>query len=328
MAKFTIGIPTFNRAGLLRTALKAALTQTHDEVEIIVSDNASTDNTAEVAREFGSRVRYFRNDTNLGASANFCRLVELATGEYFSWLQDDDCIFSQFAERAVAGLQRFPRATVYGAYAAVACTPDYLANSWLYGPPLALDWTSCAPRTFAGAMIAPLSLCASVAIPPVIAFRLPALKQCMPRWNHDIPLFVERTILADVASLGETVFEPYVAGVFRAHSRQGYRVIQAENPDANQQQWVTMARQLDAISGRRDGHWRKQLAATLLEVSEYHRQDWEQQSRTWPADVGLCCEMRDALTAKPTPPRVPLSPSGLARAGARAAQSLWSKVLS
>src|SRR5438067_1287485 len=153
MPKFTIGIPTFNRASLLHSALQSAVNQSYDDLEIIVSDNASTDNTAEVVEQFGARVRYVRNETNLGANANFFRLVELAAGKYFSWLQDDDCIFDQFAERAARCLDRFPRATVYGAYAAVAPNPQSLATSWLYGPPLAFDWIAVTPRVVSADLI-------------------------------------------------------------------------------------------------------------------------------------------------------------------------------
>jgi hypothetical protein len=327
MPKLTIGIPTYNRAHMLPTSLSAALSQTHDDVEVIVSDNASTDNTEEVVRKFGRRVRYYRNETNLGPSANFCRLVELATGDYFSWLQDDDCIFGQFAQRAVNGLESSPQAMLYGAYAAVAPQPNYLANSWLYGPPLALDWTTSTLRLIPGEMIAPLSLCVSVVIPPVCAFRLSALKSCMPRWNHEIPLLVERTIVAEVAALGEAVLDPYVAGVFRAHANQGYKTMQQENPNAMKEQWAQMAKELDALPIRDRSEWRRQLTALISELSLDHRNQWEIESRTWPTDLPICREMRDMLVAKTPPKRIPLSPSGIAKAGARAARDLLSRVL-
>jgi hypothetical protein len=152
----------------------------------------------------------------------------------------------------------------------------------------------------------------------------------MPHWDHRIPLFVERTILAEVASRGEAVFEPCVAGIFRSHARQGYRQIQEANPSARREQWLLMARQLDALVGQRDTDWQQRLQSTLLEASESHRREWELESRTWPADIGLCWAMRAALFATTPPPprqRIPLSPSGLARAGARAARSLLAKVL-
>jgi len=327
MPKFTIGIPTYNRAHMLPTSLGAALNQTHADVEVIVSDNASTDNTEEVVRKFGPRVRYHRNSTNLGPSENFCRLVDLASGEYFSWLQDDDCIFGQFAERAVTAFQSSRRATLYGAYAAVASNTGYLANSWLYGPPLAFDWTTSTPRSISGTLVAPLSLCVSVAIPPVVAFRLSSLKSCMPRWNHAIPLLVERTIVADVAAQGDAVFDPYVAGVFRAHAKQGFRVMQEENPDAFKQQWAQMATELNAIPVSHRSEWRRQLATIATELSQEHRRQWELESRNWPTDLEICREMRSALAVTVPPKRIPLSPSGLARAGAQAARDLLSRVI-
>jgi hypothetical protein len=326
MPKFTIGIPTFNRASLLQTSLQSAVSQSCGDLEIIVSDNASPDNTGEVVHRFGSRVRYVRNETNLGANANFFRLVELASGEYFSWLQDDDCIFNHFVARAVECLDHSPQATVYGAYAAVAAHTNYLANGWLYGPPVRLDWTSMLPRSLPGSFVAPLSLCVSVAIPPVVAFRTAALSAAVSRCDQGIPLFMERGILADVAAQGEAIFDPCVAGVFRAHAQQGFRQMQADNPDAQTQQWLQMARQLEALPIRRDWRWRQQLLELVSESPEEHRRNWERESRTWPEDIPLCREMRAALMAKAPPKRVPLSPSGLAKAGLRTARSLMARV--
>src|SRR5205823_4293943 len=102
MSKFTIGIPTYNRAHFLRRSLKSACDQTWPDVEVLVSDNASTDETEEVVRSYGERVRYHRNPENIGMWPNFARLAEMAEGEYFSWLQDDDLIHCDFARRAVA----------------------------------------------------------------------------------------------------------------------------------------------------------------------------------------------------------------------------------
>jgi glycosyl transferase family 2 len=325
MPKFTIGIPTYNRADLLPTALAAALNQSHEDVEVIVSDNASSDNTSEVVRQFGDRVRYFRNDTNLGPAANFCRLVDLATGEFFSWLQDDDCVGRDFAARAVAAFALFSEATLYGAYAAVSGKIRNLCQAWLYGPPVELDWTSGRPRSIRGDLLAPLSLCTSVVIPPTTAFRLDTLRDCMSRWNREIPLLGERTIVCDVAARGEAVFDPFVAGVFRAHLNQGYRTMQAEDPGALGRQWMIMARELNALPA---GFNRcDRLVEILNEVSFEMRKAWQEQAEKWPEHIGICREMRQALNSKPPPARVPLSPSGIAKAGARAARAIVARVI-
>jgi glycosyltransferase involved in cell wall biosynthesis len=96
----TIAIPTYNRAGgYLPIALKSALAQTYQPVEIIVSDNCSTDDTEAVVRGFGDdRVRYFRQATNIGASNNFQLCLERAQGVFFQLLHDDDLIDPDFVE--------------------------------------------------------------------------------------------------------------------------------------------------------------------------------------------------------------------------------------
>jgi glycosyltransferase involved in cell wall biosynthesis len=96
----TIGIPTFNRAdSYLKDSLKSAVSQTYSNIEIIVSDNASTDNTETLIKSFHDpRIRYIKQSENIGAlnNANYC--VEQARGEFFLLLHDDDLIDHDFIE--------------------------------------------------------------------------------------------------------------------------------------------------------------------------------------------------------------------------------------
>lgn len=99
MAKplLTIAIPTYNRALCLRELLPALSEELRDEprVELIISDNASPDETPSVVQDFvkrGLRVRYIRNDQNIGPDANFLQCFELASGKYFWLFSDDDLI--------------------------------------------------------------------------------------------------------------------------------------------------------------------------------------------------------------------------------------------
>ncbi len=81
--KVTVLIPTFNRARHLRQAIESALRQDYTTLEVIVSDNASTDDTGDVVGQFTAdrRLCYHRNDTNLGMIANWRQAMqELATG--------------------------------------------------------------------------------------------------------------------------------------------------------------------------------------------------------------------------------------------------------
>lgn len=96
----TIGVPTYNRANsYLKQTLQSALSQTYPNLEIIVSDNCSTDGTEEVVRGVADpRIRYFKHATNVGEnnSSNFC--LQHAGGAYFLLLHDDDVIDKDFVE--------------------------------------------------------------------------------------------------------------------------------------------------------------------------------------------------------------------------------------
>jgi glycosyltransferase involved in cell wall biosynthesis len=88
--KFSIIIPTWNRASMLRRCILSALNQTFTDLEILVADNASTDETPDVARSFGSRIRYVRRPTNLGMVGNWRQCLLESKGEWFILLSDDD----------------------------------------------------------------------------------------------------------------------------------------------------------------------------------------------------------------------------------------------
>jgi len=96
----TIGIPTYNRADkYLKDAFRSALSQTYPNLEILVSDNCSSDNTEELITQLGdSRVRYHRHDTNIGAANNFNFCVDQAKGDYFLLLHSDDLIDPDFVD--------------------------------------------------------------------------------------------------------------------------------------------------------------------------------------------------------------------------------------
>jgi glycosyltransferase involved in cell wall biosynthesis len=105
----TIAIPTYNRAdSYLPQALKSALNQTYPNLEIIVSDNCSTDGTmAFVSGITDPRLRYFRHNVNIGAHNNFKFCIDQAKGSYVLLLHDDDLIDNDLIEsciRAAGGM--------------------------------------------------------------------------------------------------------------------------------------------------------------------------------------------------------------------------------
>ncbi len=89
----SIGIPTFNRVSSLIKAIESVLQQTYTNIELIISDNASIDETQSVCQKFkeaDSRITYIRQSSNFGAANNFSQVLKLASGDYFMWLGDDD----------------------------------------------------------------------------------------------------------------------------------------------------------------------------------------------------------------------------------------------
>jgi len=97
----SICVPTYNRAQYLKESLASILQSARgheDRIELIVSDNASTDNTAQLVAALGEAhpmVRYHRNPENYGAEANLYILASLASGEYIWFFSDDDCMLPQ-----------------------------------------------------------------------------------------------------------------------------------------------------------------------------------------------------------------------------------------
>jgi glycosyltransferase involved in cell wall biosynthesis len=102
--KVTIGLPTYNRANrFLVPALECALAQDWDNLEIIVSDNCSTDNTSEIVSSYDDpRLRYVRQKENIGANNNFNFCVQEAQGTYFLLFPDDDIIDPDFVSSCMA----------------------------------------------------------------------------------------------------------------------------------------------------------------------------------------------------------------------------------
>lgn len=99
-----VGLPVHNGEALLPEALDSWLAQDLGEFEVIVCDNASTDGTEEICREYAgrdTRVRYHREPVNRGAAANFNLAFELAGSPYFTWAAHDDVVEPTFLRRCL-----------------------------------------------------------------------------------------------------------------------------------------------------------------------------------------------------------------------------------
>lgn len=111
----SIGLPVYNGEKFLAEAIESILGQTFTDFELIISDNASTDRTEEIARSYAAidrRIRFVRQEANRGASKNFSLVFELARGEYFKWAAYDDVLMPDFLTECVALLDNDPSAVL------------------------------------------------------------------------------------------------------------------------------------------------------------------------------------------------------------------------
>jgi glycosyltransferase involved in cell wall biosynthesis len=112
-ADVTVGIPTWNRSGLLRKAIESVLAQSYPHFTLLVSDNASDDDTAATVASFDDpRVIYRPLETNIGRTANFNRVIELAETEFVLILGDDDELQPDHLSRLLEELKRRPNVGV------------------------------------------------------------------------------------------------------------------------------------------------------------------------------------------------------------------------
>lgn len=107
----SIGMPVYNGERTIRQALQSILAQSHTHLELCISDNASTDRTREICEEFAQRdprIRYHRQERNLGAAANFKYVLDQARGNYFMWAAADDLRSPDFVASNVWFLEQHP----------------------------------------------------------------------------------------------------------------------------------------------------------------------------------------------------------------------------
>jgi glycosyltransferase involved in cell wall biosynthesis len=104
----SICIPTYNRGERLLCALDSAISQNYSNLEIIISDNSSSDETEKICNSLKlkyANIRYYRQETNIGPTANFQFVKLMANGKYFMWLSDDDWLDRDYIAKCVSHLE-------------------------------------------------------------------------------------------------------------------------------------------------------------------------------------------------------------------------------
>ena len=113
--RVSVGMPVYNGERFVAQAIESILSQTFRDLELVISDNASTDDTEQICREYAAkdpRVRYYRSDVNRGAAWNHNCVFELSTGEFFKWNSADDYCGAEFLARCLSALDQDPAAVM------------------------------------------------------------------------------------------------------------------------------------------------------------------------------------------------------------------------
>ena len=126
----SIIIPVYNGSNYMREAIDSALAQTYKNIEVIVVNDGSNDNTEEIALSYGDKIRYFRKE-NGGVSSALNLGIKEMRGDYFSWLSHDDVYFPEKVEKEVEALCEFndDRAIALCGNIQINKTGDVIQNS-------------------------------------------------------------------------------------------------------------------------------------------------------------------------------------------------------
>jgi glycosyltransferase involved in cell wall biosynthesis len=208
----SVGLFVYNGERFIEEALNSILNQTLTDFELIISDNASTDRTGEIAQAYAKRddrIRYYRNEKNIGAGSNARRVYELATGKYFKWATADDLQEPDLLRRCVEILESDPSCVVaYARTREIDENGTFIKN---YVPPAKAD--SSDPVLRFREMLLVLTWCYQI----YGVMRMSALRQIPPQGtyvNGDGVLLARMSLLGRFCEIPEPLF------ISRHHSAQ------------------------------------------------------------------------------------------------------------
>jgi glycosyltransferase involved in cell wall biosynthesis len=120
--RLSIGLPVYNGGDYLAESIEALLGQSYEDFELIISDNASTDGTADVCQRYAAqdpRIRYYRQPHNIGCAPNHNFVIRQARGELFKTASHDDLYGRELLSRCVAALDEYPRVVLAHSWSAL-----------------------------------------------------------------------------------------------------------------------------------------------------------------------------------------------------------------
>jgi glycosyltransferase involved in cell wall biosynthesis len=271
MPFFTVGVPTYNRAHLLRKTLACLKQQTFKDVEFVVSDNASTDDTEKVVQDAGdARIRYVKQPETVPLLFNIKRAADEAKGEWFVLNQDDDFLAPTFLERCYAAISSRPSAVMYASDLIVTQTPGRIGYCSYTTTALQHRWENGPIRVIPGPQVAAVNLFTTVFHPPAQAVLRSVYLNTLPT-DPAIVAVSDRYQTGAIALNGDVLYEAAIGGVFRQHSGQYSAKV---DPTAYAEASAATARAIIAGFDRSGLDWRPPLREVLQEVESTELGQW------------------------------------------------------
>ena len=217
---FTIGIPTYNRVAFLREAINSALSQTNPDFELIISDNASTDDTpAVVASIKDERLRYVRQPANFGAVNNINFLINEARGRFFVLHQDDDLLHPEFLFRCQQGVGERSDVSLFATGVYSGSKPEGVLGETIYlrDPPWFPVSRLQTATEISGVDAAVMQLFSLPFVPPGVAFDIECLRKTGGFFS-EFGFAGDNITIARVALCGKVLYDPRVGAFLRIHT--------------------------------------------------------------------------------------------------------------
>jgi glycosyltransferase involved in cell wall biosynthesis len=213
----SVGLFVYNGEDFLEETLRSILNQRFTDFELIISDNASTDRTGEIAKAYAkrdNRIRYYQSERNMGAGWNIRRVYELAAGKYFKQAAVDDLLEPDFLRRCVEVLERDPGCVLsYASTKEVDENGNFIKN---YVTPMKAD--SNDPVTRFREMLLVSSWCYQI----FGVMRMSALRQLPPQGSY---VNSDGVLLARLSLLGRFYEVPEHLFISRHHGGQSIRTL-------------------------------------------------------------------------------------------------------
>src|SRR5215470_10065074 len=138
--RLSVGLPVYNGEKYLTESIESLLGQSYKDFELIISDNASTDSTADICRRYAnqdSRIRYIRQPRNIGLAPNHNFVVDQSHGEFFKWAASDDLYGRELLQSCIDALDQHPDVVLAHSWTAAIDSAGKVIQAYRY--PLVTD---------------------------------------------------------------------------------------------------------------------------------------------------------------------------------------------